>query len=313
MRTPRFRTSSHVLVFVFADGQREPCRVVKTPRRAGERRFLDREAERLRAVHAARPEGWSSIPRLVAYAEWKARPLLVQSFLAGRTMSPAYVRRHRRACIESGIDWLVEMHAATHHRLEEPGAAHLDGPLRPLESLFTSDSASQHLSRRTLQLVEAGAIAALPRVFEHGDLGSPNVLVDARGRIAVVDWELAEAHGLPAADLFFFLNYVAGACAAARRPEDVRRAFQAAFFGPDAWTVPYVRRYAEAVRLPSDSLKPLFLLTWARVVVNVAARLGGGHAPGIDSESSPSSPTLPEDRYFILWQHALEHASELVF
>ena len=69
----------------------------------------------------------------------------------------------------------------------------------------------------------------------------------------------------------------------------------------------------EAVRLPSDSLKPLFLLTWARVVVNVAARLGGGHAPGIDSESSPSSPTLPEDRYFILWQHALEHASELVF
>ena len=75
------------------------------------------------------------------------------------------------------------------------------------------------------------------------------LLVDARGRIAVVDWELAEAHGLPAADLFFFLNYVAGACAAARRPEDVRRAFQAAFFGPDAWTVPYVRRYAEAVQI----------------------------------------------------------------
>src|SRR5690606_23163251 len=63
--------------------------------------------------------------------------------------------------------------------------------------------------------------SALPPVFEHGDLGHPNLVVLADGGIGVLDWETARRDGLPLHDLVFFLGYVALATA---RP------------GEEAWT-----------------------------------------------------------------------------
>jgi glycosyltransferase involved in cell wall biosynthesis len=46
-------------------------------------------------------------------------------------------------------------------------------------------------------------IADLPAVVVHGDLQMKNVVVDRTGRIGVVDWEHAVAHGPPGFDLLF--------------------------------------------------------------------------------------------------------------
>ncbi len=67
MATPRFRSSSHVIFLILADGLPDPILVVKVPRLPGDTDGLDREAANLRMVQAVLPGGFDSIPHLVTY------------------------------------------------------------------------------------------------------------------------------------------------------------------------------------------------------------------------------------------------------
>src|SRR3990170_7857168 len=79
--TPRFRASKHVVFLILNGGASYPILVAKVPRLAGDHTSLDREATNLRAVHAVRPTGFDSIPRLVAYEDHGGVRLLVESAL----------------------------------------------------------------------------------------------------------------------------------------------------------------------------------------------------------------------------------------
>jgi len=163
---------------------------------------------------------------------------------------------------------------------------------------------------RTHEIVQPLATQVLPRVFEHGDLSSPNILLDAEGRVGVVDWELADATGLPATDVFFFLTYVAFARVDAAHSGRHAEAFAEAFFGSPAWARPYVLDYAKAVGLSARSLRPLFLLTWVRYASSLVARL---HAEGPADHQNQGEllQWLTNNRFFVLWKFALEHWKEL--
>lgn len=311
MLTPRFRASSHVLFFILADGQ--ASLVAKLPRLPGDNARLDREARNLTILQAARGGGYDSIPRVVACEDWLGNRMLIETAVRGSPMKPAIVRRNPQRCVESMMLWLIDLHRDTR---ADPGedASRFDRlalqPLRHLEAILCVSADDRELVASCYALVEPLRGAHLPIVFEHGDLSSPNVLVGRDWEIAVVDWELAEPRGLPAGDLFFFLTYVAFARAGARTRSAYLAAFAAAFFGTDPWGPPYAARYAEALGISRELLKPLFVLYWCRYLATLLSRvkLANAAAGGTAGETLA---WLRSNRYYALWRHTLAHAEDL--
>ncbi|MDZ7360041.1 MAG: aminoglycoside phosphotransferase family protein [candidate division KSB1 bacterium] len=313
MMTPRFRASSHVIVFVLAAGRTNPILVVKLPRVPGDNDRLDREAENLHLANRARAEDDTSIPRVIAYEDFHQHRLLIETAVPGRPMSPAIVRMQPELCTEAPITWLLNLHLATATR----SARHddwferlVENPLKQFKKMLPLFAEEGCLVDQTLALMHPFRDSDVPLVMEHGDFSSPNILQDESGRAGVVDWELAEPQGLPAADLFFFLTYIAFAKQNARKNADYLKAFQQAFFGPQAWALPYVARYRERLNLAPEMLAPLFIATWGRYVAGLVGRLQESNEAG-GMVGDETVKWLRSNRYYILWQHAVEHVKEL--
>lgn len=312
--TPRFRASSHVIFFILGQGQKNPFLVVKTPRLYGDHLRLDREATNLKAVHAAHVGGFDSIPRLLAYEDYCGHRLLVETAVAGEMMS--YKLRHSSSLpyVQMATQWLIELHQAT----SQPPSQQVQGAGNLLENAlqrFTETTmltqAEVNLVARTREIVGVVQTYKLPTVFEHGDLGPLNVMFSADEKIGVVDWELAEPNGLPTADLFFLLALASPAWRKAKQNSDYVAAFHQTFFGKCAWANVYVHQYAEQMKLPTKLLAPLFVLSWARYLMNLVERLSD-----TDSGQQVSTQTmewLRANRYYTLWRHAVEQYAELSY
>ena len=162
---------------------------------------------------------------------------------------------------------------------------------------------------RTRELTGSLQEQNFPLVFEHGDLSAPNILVSEAGELGVVDWELARPRGLPGQDLFFALSYIASARCGAAGPEQFLKACHSAFFGPHAWTRPFVDRYARSLALPNEVLKSLFVACWFRYVATFVQRLGES---GAQLSARRTAERLENDRYFRLWSHVVQHWNELL-
>lgn len=309
--TPRFRASSHVVFLVLAHGRPDPVLVAKTPRLAGASASIEREVANLRAVQSLRAGGFDSIPRVVAFEEYGERPLLVETALVGRSMDPATVRQHRASCCDAMAGWLAEVQrpdpqADTTNWFERL----VEHPLRFFAESFPLSDAEARMVERTRELIAPLRGRALPLVVEHGDLSNPNILLLKRGGIGVVDWELADPHGLPTCDLFFFLTYATFAAHNARTNDEYLAAFRAAFFGPAAWARPYALAYAERLDLDPELLTPLFTACWARYIAGLLGRLEGSAQPQ-GRFGADTADWLRANRYYALWEQAVEHANEL--
>jgi len=311
--TPRFRASSHVVFFVLPEGQPDPVLVAKMPRLAGTSASIEREVANLRAIQASRPGGFDSIPRVIAFEEYGGRAILVETALVGRPMDPPAVRRDLTGCCNAVTAWLAEVQQLACSPI--PAGPDwferlVERPLRYFEDVFPLSAEERRMLEQTWELVAPLREASLPLVFEHGDLSHPNVMLLKDGAPGVVDWELAEPHGLPAYDLFFFLTYAAFALHNARSNGKYLPAFHAAFFSHGAWARPYVRGYAEQLQLPPHTLTPLFVLSWARYMVGLLIRLGGaGHTQ--ERLGPETAAWLRANRYYALWLHTVTHLHEL--
>jgi hypothetical protein len=157
-----------------------------------------------------------------------------------------------------------------------------------------------HATRTVAAQLSAGQC---PLVFEHGDLGHPNVLLDASGHAEVLDWETAEPAGLPICDLVFFLTYVAVARRRRWSGQTEAQAFDEAFWSGSAWARPYVHRYAASVGVQSAAVDALIVLTWPRYLDALLTR-GGGPADDGTGPLSSTARWLLDNRFFGIWQQA---------
>jgi aminoglycoside phosphotransferase (APT) family kinase protein len=313
--TPRFQASAHVIFFILTPANPQPILVVKVPRLPGDTGRLDREAENLRAVQALRDGGFDSIPKVMAYEDYLGHRLLVETAIAYPTMRPSVVRRQPETCIETLFKWLVDLHAASPQKNNKNRnwfQRLLQQPLEQLENWLPVTSEDKLLLDRTREACAPLGNIVLPLVVEHGDLSSPNILMNEKNQIGVVDWELAETAGLPVGDLIFFLTYVAFAQKNARKTADYVAAFKSAFFGEAAWVAPYLFRYCETLQIPLPALRPLFILCWARYVAGLVQRLKQHAAPN-QKLSSEQVRWLRSNRFYVLWKYAIEHTGDLVF
>jgi aminoglycoside phosphotransferase len=306
--TPRFQASRHVVFMVLAEATGRPVLVVKIPRLADASDTLEREAANLRALESLRPGGFPSVPRVVAFERHAGWPLLVQTALEGSLMSPAVVRRNHGSCCRVVAEWLADLHDAS---AATGGPAWLDElvetPLDHFARAFPLSADERTLIERTRAIVEPLAVLGLPFVHEHGDLGHPNLLLEAE-HLGVIDWELANPRGLVLYDLFFFLLYAGFSRHRAQSTGAHVKAFDRTFLDRDAWALPYVRSLAERLRVPSEALYPLFVLCWARYTVTLLRRLVPANAE--PEAAAGVADWLRRNRYYRLWRHAVEQAAQ---
>ena len=306
MVTPRFRASNHVVFLVLSKERSEPLLVAKVPRLTGDGSALLREAAALQALHNQRPGGFETAPRLIALDECWDRPILLETGLWGQPMDPPTIRRDVTGCSRAVIAWLIEIYRETRidARIQPDWFQQLvERPLQSL-SLATGDG---DLVEATQRVVAPLRTIPSSLVFTHGDLSHPNILIRQGGRLGVLDWENAEPRGLPMGDLFFFLTYATFALSRTRSKGDHLDAFEAAFWGPEAWALAYVRQFARAIDLEGELLTPLFVLTWVRYLARLVERL----QVEIGSDISTATKNwLLNNRYYALWrQSVLQHAA----
>ncbi len=287
--TPRFRTSRHVVGLLVPEGAVEPKLVLKMPRVPGDSGGLAREAAVLTAVHEAWPDISKTVPRIVAFEEGD-RPVLVETALPGRLLTPAMFRREPTRYVDAVVAWLIGL-AATRRNGIEPGWYErlLERPLENVAESLPLPADEVDLVKRTLELVEPLREAEIPEVVEHGDLSYPNLIWTGENRVGVVDWELAEEHGLALQDL---------------------ASFHDAFFARGGWARARVEAYARELALERELLTPLFVACWARSVARLVDRIGGEEAAPMSEEAVA---WIQQNRYYALWRHAIAHADGLVW
>ena len=311
--TPRFQTSRNVVFLIFSRESPDPLLVAKVARVDDAGGFLAREAANLEAIHSGGDAQLRSVPRLVAYDVFQHEVLLIESAVIGQLIRPSMVRRDFFSCLDVALTWIINFHRQTAERTRwDKGAWDqlVDRPLDQLQERMGGDQRTRRLVTRTRWEAQALAGLDLPLVFEHGDLASPNLLLLPDQGIGVVDWELAAPRSLPAVDVFFFLTFMAIAREGLADDEldESLTTFRNAFFGVSAWTRPHVLRYANALGVPYAALKPLFLLCWARYVDNLLLRT---IYSGVQATGADMATVLQRERYWALWEYAVDHIDEL--
>ncbi len=289
--TPGFETSRHVIALLVPRGDIHPALVGKTPRLAGDRASLATEATVLQDLEA---RGGPAAPRIVAFEEVHGRPLLLETAIVGTPMNPRAVAADPDGCIAAGLSWLAGLPVTVDVADEASFERLLAEPLARFAS--AAGPGVRGLVERTRAAVEPLRQARVPLVFEHGDLGHPNLLVQADGRLAVIDWELAEPAGLPLNDLCFFLAYVASARERATSLPDHVAAYERGFLARDAWARGILDTAAEEAGISRELVSPLVTATWMRYVLRLPERTGG------------AASRVVETRQYAFWERSLVNA-----
>jgi aminoglycoside phosphotransferase (APT) family kinase protein len=110
-----------------------------------------------------------------------------------------------RRDLDRAAAWLRDLHAATATGSVDLGTSGFDlgGRIERYTGAFEREGVEDRWFRELDVIASDGGIR-LPRVLHHRDYGPWNVLVDADGRVSVIDWEVA-ADGPPLVDLVYFV------------------------------------------------------------------------------------------------------------
>jgi hypothetical protein len=146
----------------------------------------------------------------------------------------------------------------------EPGRRRraIEEPLEFFERSFGAVVSTEELAAVRERLV---GIPDLPRVFEHRDCSPWNLVLAARDRPALLDWESAEPDGLPGLDLVYFLANSAFVLDGALESGTTRQSYARLLdrgtpYGQVAATE--IRRYCEEVGVDAGAIPQLRLLCW---------------------------------------------------
>lgn len=305
--TPRFETSGNVIFLVFDKHSDSPVLVGKMSRCGQDATSALREAENLAALQTAGIDVLA--PRLVTIGQFCGNALLLETGVAGTMMSRSVVRSNRERCVRRVLRWLVQLALATRTQSTDC-VLWFDREIQPS---LTTLQASIPCSSSEVHVIESAANALRSRdnlslVMEHGDCGHPNILVNRIGYVSVVDWESALRCGVPSADLFFFLSFVASAMDGAQTVAQHVRAFERTFFRRDSWARRYIKTYVEQIGFDTGLLLPVFVLTWCRYLsarlARVRARCGG---------AEPTLEQIRSDRYYAFVRYTLENVHDLAW
>ena len=264
-----------VLILLAPPGEAVPTGLVKVTRAAELSARLENETAALSSLSAL-PIAAGRTPAAWFAGRHAGRALLGESLVLGCPFSGH--ARWTPDCpgLADALGWLDDLGAAT---ARPASSADVAGALLALldryDRVYRPASAELHALRSQFETI-GGPEAPVPTVFQHGDPGIWNLLVDARGRTVFLDWESAEPLGMPLWDaLYFFRSY---AIAASRRA-GVRDRLEAAsrhllnrsVLG-DRF-VSWVHDHRRRIGLQPDAVEPLVYGCWVHRSLKEATRL----------------------------------------
>lgn len=269
---PRGYRSQKVIFFVCGtDGSQAVVKLTQ------DRRFnalLDNEAHALEALARAAPAHGPLWPQLLFTGTHAGLSVVAEEALAGRAF--VHVAAGGAHCTSgaaaaaalTGLGVATKRHAGdVVDAIEEIADAYVE--------LFRPSSAAAARLRRAQRSL-AALESDLPLVFMHGDATVFNVLVSDGGQIGFVDWENAEALGMPLWDLMHFLttHYVWSEERSGRRarPADVALALSTGR-GLDPLRRTALDAYVQKVGVPVQAVGPLWLMWAARHALRDARQL----------------------------------------
>ncbi|MGP1674434.1 MAG: phosphotransferase family protein [Candidatus Limnocylindrales bacterium] len=270
--TPRYEASAHVVALI-VDRSRpagQPRLVIKAARVADGSDTLAREGHALLRL-APTLGATGHAPRVLALDIDGTPPSLIETGLSGVPLDPRTVRRDRAAAASAVVAFAARLPVGS---VVDDADGEMRGPGLALAALERLDRANvaPDLVERSRPLVERLRTAALPTVFEHGDLAHPNLVLQPDGTLGAVDWERAEPDGLPLHDLTMALAYIAAAGASAGTPDLQAEAFVSALTGEDAWAAPLLDAELDRLHIDRGLRGALIVVPWIRTAAFLAER-----------------------------------------
>lgn len=281
----RGRYNSRKAVFVlFGETGVLPEYIVKMTREPGLNHRLENENRALSQLRRDHAGSAGTYPQVRFFGHHGGLAVLGENALDGVAFEARSTGSSGCPHARAAADWLVDLAATTADRSHP--AADMSTALGRLLDGYDRIYAPSPSERAFLaDQVAALGSSVVPAVFQHGDPGTWNLMVTPTGRVAFLDWEAAEPHGLPLWDLFhFFRSY--GVLASRRHGvRDPLDGFARQFLSE----TPVSRLLAQSldiharrVGLPGDLVGPLFLTGWMHRALKEATRLrperlAGGH------------------------------------
>lgn len=209
--------------------------------------------------------------------------------------------------VQRAIELLTEIGAAT----ADPTVATPTQVMHSVNTLFEQFVAiyrptPDEFNFLTEQIARFGySPKPIPLVFQHGDPGTWNAMVTPNGRIALLDWEAAEVHGMPLWDLFYFLRSYCVGAARALGAQDPLAGFAQYVLEDTPLGQLFIKatlQYCERTGVPQALIGPLFYTCWMHRSLKEATRLtqtqlDSGHYVNllrlsIQKRNSPTSSRL---------------------
>jgi hypothetical protein len=273
---------ARVVFFLFRPDGAEPEWVLKLARVPGFAAQIEGDQLGL-AVAAASAEAAEHAPAFLGRLDYRGHAATVESALLGRPLEGLISERgltgEIRAMIESIAEWIVRWHLET--RTTSIALAAEQRRLAPR-------AAGLGLDTRRLS-----ALAEVPAVAVHNDLGAWNVLTTATS-FNVVDWEFARPAGFPLWDLWYF--FTDAIARAERIPYRDRGLLVARLFAGEHELSSFVLRLTRGVvdrlAIPPPALGALALLCWVYWDECHERRTETVRALGLDPAPYEASPLL---------------------
>ena len=301
MSAPGRYRSNKISFFLFAPGSEVPQIVVKATRDPDLNGRLEIERAALEHLHSAGLVSAASIPNVVFSGVEGGRAVLGLTAVAGKPFTAA--TRASADCPHAAraFSWLVDLGASTAELSAGAGTelgAHLREILERFLSLYDVDARYRSVLSDQIRAIERCA-SRFPVVFQHGDPGAWNLLVDEE-TVAFLDWEAAERRGVPLWDVFHLARSYAVVAGRAAGERNMMRSIERILYTPspiNRMVADVIGRYRERVGVPEELVEPLFHTSWMHRALKEATRLpkerlGSGHylallRNGIDLRETP--------------------------
>ncbi len=268
---------------VFAPGADRPAWALKVARMRDYDASFRRDERGLSLVHAAGGSAAAHAPHLVGRFTVDGHHASLETAAVGERLSTLLPRRTAaaRAAFLDVANWT-----------ESVG----------LETAAEGGGEVARLAREVIPRWNVGpdileAVRTVPGVLQHNDLGTWNVVAEARGRFTVLDWESARNDGMPLWDLLYFavdaLGQLDGAATFEHRTRHAVRLLRGEL--PSSGELfGLVRRYVQTLGLASESVGPLATLCWLHHGLSHVARAEAGG-------SSDPAAVPPVERIAPIW------------
>jgi SAM-dependent methyltransferase len=289
------RSINKAVSLVFAGSDLRPVIVIKRPRVPQSVEPMENEARVLEIVHR-RPGGMHGAPRPLFCRPLDGVLTLGETFLAGRPVAELIRPANARAHALDATDWSADLAGRSTPLPAESWRARL---IHPVVARFEENfgpAIDRGLVREARALLDS--LGPLPLVCEQRDFSPWNLLRTTRGELGVLDWESAEAQGLPGLDLIYYLTFLTAYIDGSIYTGDLvgaRRACLDRKSAMGALAEECLGRYLERLGLPAAPLKALAVLAWM-----IHAHSDYRHFQ-LDLGAAPRVEQLRTSRFLRLW------------